>query len=103
MATGNLGARPWRQLTSARESSWRLRKRMWQKIYPGAPSVRLLVAGATVFVAVPFLLTYGLGWSGWHNTEKTCSDHTLGCGLTTHLVGTILIGAIGYYLLFLRR
>jgi hypothetical protein len=95
--------RPLRQVMMARESSSRLRKRMWQKVWPGAPSVRLMVAVGTLVLAVPFLLTYGLGWPWWHKTNELCDRSSLGCGLSTHLIGTLLFGVIVYYLFFLRR
>ncbi len=103
MTTERLIMRPLRHLALARESSSRLRRRMWQKIWPGAPSVRLMVAAGTLLLVVPFLLTYGFGLPWWRNTEKLCSNHDLGCGLATHLTGTLIFGVIVYYLLFLRR
>jgi hypothetical protein len=86
-----------------KEGSWRLRRRLRQKIWPGAPSVPLMVAVATVVVAVPFLFTYVGNSSWWSDTEGTCSQHQLGCGLAIHLSGTLLFGVLVYYLFFLRR
>jgi hypothetical protein len=86
-----------------RESSWRIRKRMWQKIWPGAPSLKLLVGAGAIVLAGPFILTYVAGSPWWNSADQECKAQTLGCGLGTHLIGTALFGLLAYYLFFLRR
>jgi hypothetical protein len=92
--------RPW--IMTITESTRIPRRRLEQKLYPGAPSATLmaLVPLAVILLFVVLSLV-GIPW--WKSPNNECKRSDLGCGLSIHVGGSILVGILVYYLIFLRR
>lgn len=90
----------WRQLGyESAELFRRFKRRFW----PGAPTTSAIVAIGLTVAAVPFACTYVLGLTWWSWSEGKCQAHALGCALSSHVLGTALVAALAYYLVFLRQ
>ena len=104
---GGVGRRIWRlfslRFAALEESTRILRRRAKQKIYPGAPSIKLMFFGGLVILLIPLLLSYVFNVPWLHSTDNECTKSELGCGLSIHVVGTGLVAVLVYSLFFLRR
>ena len=67
------------------------------------PTLQFIGVLILLLIATGFVLTYVFGSPWWHESDQTCKRNDLGCGLVIHLIGTGIVAALAFYVLFLGR
>jgi hypothetical protein len=68
-----------------------------------APTLQFIGFVVLLLIAIGFLLTYGIGSPWWQNSDALCKSSALGCGLVIHVLGTGIVAALAFYVVFRGR
>jgi hypothetical protein len=88
-------------MTSWSRGFHRTRMRVRRQIWP--PTLQFLGGVIVFLLAVGFGLTYIVGSPWWRESNSLCDTSSVGCGLAIHLLGTGIVAAFAFYVLFLGR